>query len=57
MKKKLAYSSRYTEHVSIVTLYLVHVFYTLKHVLCEMIDIALLYYAMNKTYSCKCVVT
>jgi hypothetical protein len=55
--KKMAYSSSYTEHVSILTLYLVYVFYTLKHVLCEMIDIASLSYGMNKTYSCKCVVT
>jgi len=31
--KKIDYSSSYTEHVSVLTLYLVHVFYTLKHVL------------------------
>jgi len=53
----MAYSSSYTKHVSILTLYLVHLFYTLKHVLCEMFDIAPHYYNMNKTYSCKCSVT
>jgi hypothetical protein len=52
----MAFTSSYTEHVSVDT-YLVHVFYTLKHVLCEMIEIAPPYYNMNKTYSCKCIVT
>jgi len=52
----MTFSSSYTEHVSVLTLYLVHVFYTLKLVLCEMIEIAPSYYNMNKTYSCKYIV-
>jgi hypothetical protein len=39
MKKSLIYSSSYTEHVSALTFYLVNVFYTLKDVLSEMIEI------------------
>jgi uncharacterized membrane-anchored protein len=38
-KKIPTYSSSYTEHVAALILYLVHVFYTLRHVLSEMIEI------------------
>jgi hypothetical protein len=37
--KNLTYSSIYTEHVSAEILYLLQVFYTLQHVLSEMIEV------------------
>jgi Ca2+/Na+ antiporter len=39
IRKNLTLSSSYTEHVSALILYLVYVFYTLKHGLSEMIEI------------------
>ena len=37
--KNLTYSSNYTEHVAALMLYLVLAFYTLRHVLSEVIEI------------------
>jgi hypothetical protein len=52
IKKILYTQSSYTEHVSALTVYLVHVFYTLKHVLSEMIEIVLSYCILNLGPKC-----
>ena len=39
-QKNKTYSSSYTEHVSALILHFVHVFFTLRHVLSEMVEIA-----------------
>jgi hypothetical protein len=51
-KKNLTHSSNYAEHVSALILYLVHVFYTLKHGLSEMVEIVTSVHTMCKQLSC-----
>jgi len=46
--KKIGHSSRHTEEASALILHLVHVFYTLKHVLSEMIEIVPPYHVCVK---------
>ena len=47
--KNQTFSSSYTRHVSALTLYLVHIFYTVKHVLSEMTETVppCIYWATN----------
>jgi hypothetical protein len=49
----MAYSSSYTQHVSALILYLFHVFYALKHIWSEMIEISPPYYVWSNFYSLK----
>ena len=43
---------KYTEHVSALILYLVHVFYTLEQGLSEMVEVVTPVYTLCKQFSC-----
>jgi len=47
----MSYYSIYTEHVSALTIYFVHVFYTLKNVLSEMIEIVPPYHTSYRYFN------